>query len=360
MEAWAPPDIAWERDNVGLQTGDPAARVRGILVALDVTEEIVAEAERRGANLIVSHHPLLFRPLRSVTTGTVRERCLGALLRKGVALYSAHTNLDFTKGGTSFALARALGVVPEGFLKSPYRLENKIVTYVPRSHAESVAGAMAAAGAGVIGRYDSCSFRTEGEGTFRGGAGSRPAIGRRGVLERVQEVRLEMVAPRRALGRVVRAMKEAHPYEEVAHDIYALENSSGDYGMGAVGTLRRTVPLRKFLETVRHALKTPAIRWSGDPGTPVQRVALCGGSGSELLSDAIESGAGVFVTADVRYHSFHEAEGRIALVDAGHFETEIPVVAAIVEHLRRETLRDGTRIPVRAAARSTNPVRWSM
>jgi dinuclear metal center YbgI/SA1388 family protein len=360
MEAWAPLDIAWERDNVGLQTGDPDARVRGILVALDVTEGIVTEAVRRGANVIVSHHPLIFRPLRSVTTRTSQERCLGDLLRKRVALYSAHTNLDFTRGGTSFALAETLGVAAEGFLRTPFKLQNKIVTYVPPSHADAVEAAMAAAGAGVIGEYEGCSFRAEGEGTFRGGAGTHPALGRKGKLEHVQEIRLEMMAPCRAVGDVVRAMTEAHPYEEVAYDVYALENASGKYGMGAVGTLRRSVPLRAFLATVRRALGAPAVRWTGNPRTPVHRVALCGGSGSELLSDAIASGAEVFVTADVRYHTYREAEGCIALVDAGHFETENPVVAAIVERLRRETLRRGERIPVRAASGSTNPVRWSM
>jgi dinuclear metal center YbgI/SA1388 family protein len=360
MDAWAPPDIAWERDNVGLQTGDPGARVRGILVALDVTERIVAEAVRRGANLIVSHHPLLFRPLRSATTATARERTLGALLRKGVALLSAHTNLDFTRGGTSDALARTLGVTVEGFLRTPFRLRNKIVTFVPSSHADAVASAMAEAGAGVIGRYDFCSFRSEGTGTFLAGAGSHPAVGRMGVMERVPEIRLEMIAPKRSTGKVVRALKRAHPYEEAAYDVYALEECTTEYGMGAVGSLRRAVGLSRFLAKARTALNTPALRWSGDPRRAVRRVALCGGSGSELLPDAVASGADVFVTADVRYHTFQEAEDRIALIDAGHYETEIPVVAAVVERLRRETLRCGARIPVHAASQSTNPVRWSM
>lgn len=359
MDAWAPPDIAWERDNVGLQAGDPAARVRGILVALDVTEAVVAEAVRRGANLIVIHHPLLFTPLKSVTTGTARGRCLASLLRHRVALFSAHTNLDFTRGGTSFALARALGVEPEGFLKTPYRLQDKIVTYVPPSHADRVASAMAEAGAGVIGGYDRCSFRGEGHGTFRGGRDSHPAIGRKGVEERVQEIRLEMAAPRRAVENVVRAMIGAHPYEEVAYDVYALENTSRDHGMGAVGTLTRSVPLARFLSVIRRALNPPGLRWSGDPRHTVRRVAVCGGSGSELLDDAVAAGADVFVTADVRYHAYHDAEGRIALVDGGHFETEYPVVAAIVERLRRE-MPGGARVAVRAASQSTNPVRWSM
>jgi dinuclear metal center YbgI/SA1388 family protein len=360
MEAWAPADIAWERDNVGLQTGDPGTRLRGILVALDVTEGIVAEAVRRGANLIVSHHPLLFRPLRTVTDGTPRERCLAALIRKGVALYSAHTNLDFTRDGTSFALAGALGVTVEGFLKSPFTLQEKIVTFVPPSHADRVASAMAEAGGGRVGAYENCSFRTAGRGTFRGTGTSHPVIGRKGVLEDVEEVRLEMAAPRRAVGKVVRAMIGAHPYEEVAYDVYPLDNTSSEYGMGTIGSLGRSVPLRQFLATVRSSLGAPALRWTGDPRSSVQKIALCGGSGSDLLPDAVRSGADVFVTADVRYHTYQEAEGTIALVDAGHYETEIPVVASVVARLRREIQSRGERIPVRAASQSTNPVRGHM
>ncbi len=351
MEAWAPPDVAWERDNVGLQAGETGWRVRGILVALDVTEEVVAEAVRRGANLIVSHHPLLFRPLLRVTGGTARERTLTALLQRRVALFSAHTNLDFTLGGTNHALARALGVSPEGFLRTPYRLRNKIVTFVPASHVDAVARAMASAGAGVIGAYEDCSFRGEGTGTFKG----RP-----GVREHRREVKLEMIAPHRAVGSVIRALQGAHPYEEAAFDVIALENPDTEYGMGVVGALARAVPLERFLAGIRRALKSPVLRWGGRRDGTVRRVALCGGSGSELLPDAIASGADAFVTADVRYHTYQEAENAIALVDAGHFETEIPVVAAIVERLRREILTRGAHITVRAAARSTNPVRWSM
>ena len=360
MEAWAPLDIAWERDNPGLQAGDTGRRVRGILVALDVTEPVVKEAKGAGANLIVSHHPLLFRPLRSLTTRSGTERTLTALARGGIALYSAHTNLDFTRGGTSFALAEALGLATEGFLTSSFRTESKIVTFVPPSHADSVAAAMAGAGAGVIGAYDGCSFRTEGTGTFRGGKGTHPAVGKAGVPEHAREIRLEMVAPRRAVHTVVDALKGAHPYEEVAFDVYPLDNTSGAYGMGALGTLPRAVPLADFLGRVRRALRTRSLRWSGDPRSRVRRVAVCGGSGSELLPQAIAAGADAFVTADVRYHTFQEAGTEITLVDAGHFETEFPVVAAVVDRLRGEIRARGARIPVRASSQATNPVRVSM
>ncbi|HTO94185.1 MAG TPA: Nif3-like dinuclear metal center hexameric protein [Bacteroidota bacterium] len=360
MEAWAPLDIAWERDNPGLQAGDPGRRVRGILVALDVTEPVVAEAAGAGADLIVSHHPLLFRPLRSLTTRSGAERTLAALARRGIALYSAHTNLDFTRGGTSFALAGALGLHTEGFLSATFRTDCKVVTFVPPSHADSVSAAMAEAGGGVIGAYDHCSFRSAGRGTFRGGKETHPAIGRAGVLEHTEEIRLEMVVPRRALGTVTDALKRAHPYEEVAYDVYPLETHSTAYGMGALGTLPRPVPLAAFLAGVRKSLGTRALRWSGDPRSRVQRVAVCGGGGSDLLRDAIAAGADAFVTADVRYHTFHDAGREIALVDAGHFETEFPVVAAIVGRLKSELRARGERVPVRASSRATNPVRVSM
>jgi len=357
IERWAPPEIAWERDNVGLQVGDPALRVRGILVALDCTEEVVHEAARRGANLIVSHHPLLFRPLRTVSARTAEGRCVMDLARKHIALYSAHTNLDFTRGGTSFALADALHLKHQSFLRQSYALHDKIVTFVPVTHVEAVTEAMALAGAGVIGEYDHCSFRTEGRGTFRGSEHSQPALGKAGVLERVEEIRVEMSVPRRSLERVVRALKEAHPYEEVAYDVYALKNVEGDYGMGVVGTLERSVSLASFLRLVRTALGRRTLRWSASKARGIQRVAVCGGSGSELLDDAIGAGADAFVTADVRYHSFHEAAGRIALVDAGHFETEYPVVASVVRHLRHDEAVQRAGIAVRASAVSTNPVR---
>ena len=357
LEAWAPPDIAWEHDNVGLQVGDPDLRVRSILVALDATEDIIAEAVRRGANLIITHHPLLFRPLRSISPVTSRGRCVIALAQHGIALYSAHTNLDFTRGGTSFALADAIGLIHQEFLRKPFRLMNKIVTFVPSPQAEDVALAMANAGAGVIGAYDRCSFRTEGTGSFRGGPTSRPTIGSPLVQEHVPEVRLEMIAPRRKIGEVVRALVMTHPYEESAYDVYPLENVNTDSGMGVIGDLPKPVSLTEFLRNLRRVLGSTCLRHTDSPRAKVRCIAVCGGGGSELLEDAITSGADVFVTADVKYHTFHDADGRIAIVDAGHHETEFPVVGAVVERLRRALVGRGKKIPVQAATRPTNPVR---
>jgi dinuclear metal center YbgI/SA1388 family protein len=358
LERWAPTEIAWERDNVGLQVGNPMSRVRGILVSLDVTGGVVAEARRRGANLIISHHPLLFRPARSVRTNTGLGSILRDLLKWNVACYAAHTNLDFTRGGTSFVLSEALGLRSVGFLEKSYRLDHKVVTFVPADHVADVVDAMAKEGAGQIGNYTVCSFRSAGTGTFHGNALSTPVVGTRGRLEEVPEIRLEMIAARRDVPRVVRAMKSAHPYEEVAYDVYPLDNVSDNYGRGAIGTLERPVTLRTFLNTIKQTLRLPSLRYRGSPDRMVQKIAVCGGSGSELMETAIAEGADVFVTADVKYHDFHSAGERIVLVDAGHFETENPVVKAVVARIRDELRHHGAAIPVSAARTSTNPVAY--
>lgn len=356
IESWAPKEIAWERDNPGLQVGSPEAPVKGIFVCLDVTETVIREARLRRADLIVSHHPLLFRSIRSVDLRDRTARCIDQLLRSRINLFSAHTNLDFTRGGTSFALADRLGLRNVDFLLKSYRLKNKVVTFVPASHLGRVAEAMGKAGAGRIGNYESCSFRTEGVGTFKGNAESQPAIGKRQQLEHVQEVRLEMIVDHARLNEVVTDMLKAHPYEEPAYDIYPLENVSADYGMGILGELTSPMSVPQFIRHVRRSLNTGVLRFHRGPSARIRRVAACGGSGSELTADAIRRGADAFVTADVKYHGFHDAVGRIMLIDAGHYETEQPVLEALARKLKNELVRLGARTPVHVARTSTNPV----
>ena len=358
IESWAPRDIALERDNNGLQCGDPSAVVRGILIALDPAEAVVGEARRRKANLVVTHHPLLFRPLSSVTPRTTAGRCLRALLKHDIAMLAAHTNLDFTRGGTSFALAEALELADIQFLHRPYRVTRKIVTFVPPADADRIAEAMAKAGAGTIGNYDLCSFRVEGTGTFRGNAASSPRLGAKGVLERLPEVRLEMVVPSWNVDRVVGALLKAHPYEEVAYEIYPIENQSTNHGMGVIGNLPRPVRLGTFLSNIRKALHSDGLRYTGDVKRLLRRVALCGGSGADLTDEAVRQGADAFVTADIKYHGFQEATSRIALVDAGHYETEFPVVRAIADRLKNAIRDTGERIVVNTTRISTNPVHF--
>ena len=358
MEAWAPREISWDRDNVGLQVGDLGAEVRGILVALDVTEQVIEEAKRKKANLLISHHPLLFTPVKSVTPSTDTGRCIRSLVQEGMNLFSAHTNLDFTRGGTSFALARALQLHDVDFLYKSCRVQRKIVTFVPADDVQRVASAMAEAGAGRIGNYDHCSFRTTGLGTFRGNDASRPSVGKRGELESVPEVKLEMIANQWQVPGIIGAMKKSHPYEEVAYDVYPLENTSNDYGMGIIGNLTRPMELGHFLRTVKKALGASGLRCTGDPRRKVLRVAACGGSGSDLTDEAIAQGADVFVTSDVKYHAFHNAKNRIALIDAGHYETEHLVIDSVVSRLKQELLTIDAQIPVYAARTSTNPVHY--
>ncbi|MDH3251142.1 MAG: Nif3-like dinuclear metal center hexameric protein [Ignavibacteria bacterium] len=358
VEQWAPPSIAWDRDNVGLQVGNASETVQGVLVALDATASVVSEARRRKCNLIITHHPLLFRAPRAITTGDSTGRIIQELISGKVSLVAAHTNLDFTQGGTSFALAEALGLERVEFLHRPYRTQKKIVTFVPAGHVEAVSSAMAGAGAGRIGNYDHCSFQTMGTGTFRGNELARPAVGKHQRLERVSEVRLEMVVDESGLPGVLSALRRTHPYEEVAFDVYPTENVDPAYGMGIIGVLRRPVPLRRFLSQVKSALGVPSVRFTGNAARQIRHVAACGGSGSDLLGEAVRQGAEAFVTADVKYHTFHDADGSIALIDAGHYETEYPVVHAIVKRLGNELRELHRKIPVRAASSSTNPIQY--
>ncbi len=358
IESWAPPSISWDRDNVGLLVGSPARKVRRVLVALDATPAVVREAVAVKADLIVTHHPLIFRPLERIDGDDRTGSLIGSLVRKGIALYAAHTNLDFTTGGVSALLAGRLGlkdVVPLSPLRDTQR---KIVVFVPASHAGGVMQAMADAGAGVIGDYESCSFTSAGEGSFLPGAGTKPHSGRSGRLSRVKELRLEMEAPEWKVPAVLRAMRSVHPYEEVACDVYPLLKPADRYGMGAIGSLRGTVSLRDFLRKVERSLGSRGIRYSGSARGGIRKVAVCGGSGSDLTRAAVAAGADAFVTADVRYHGFQEHEAEIVLVDAGHYETEHPAVGAMARYLRTRPGIRRKNVKIHESKKGTNPVNY--
>jgi dinuclear metal center YbgI/SA1388 family protein len=358
IESWAPPAIAWEKDNVGLLLGSRGSRVRKALVCLDVTPAVVDEAVALGAGLIVSHHPLIFTPLRRIDPGTTAGRMIETLIRRKIGLYAAHTNFDFTGGGVSHTLARRLGL--KGIVPlSPLRgRERKIVTFVPPTHAGGVMQAMAGAGAGNIGRYESCSFTTEGTGSFVPLSGSDPYLGTKGNFERVGETRLEMVCPAWRVDAVISAMRSVHPYDEPAFDVYPTETPSRSMGMGSVGELDAPLALRAFLGLVSRKLGAKGVRYSGPRGRRIRRVAVCGGSGSELLADAVRSGADAFVTADVRYHAFQQESGAIVLVDAGHYETEHPAVATLAGVLRSGGRAAKGRLQVIESKNSHNPVNY--
>jgi dinuclear metal center YbgI/SA1388 family protein len=359
FEDWTPRWTAWERDNVGLQVGDRSKPVRKILVALDVTDEVIAEAVAKRVDLIISHHPLLFRPPSSITTSHAVGKKVLSLAEHRIALYSTHTNLDFARNGVSFALAKALGLTNIRFLSPLKDSLVKVTVFVPEAYADRVADAMAKAGAGVIGNYTSCSFRIKGTGTFRGTDEAKPFLGEAQRLEAVDEVRLEMILPRAKVQAVTAASKAVHPYEEMAYDVYTLENPNPNFGMGTLGELTKRVSLGSFLSKMKKALNAEAVRYVGNLRQSIRRVAVCGGSGSDLLEEAVAAEADVFVTADVRYHTFYDAKGRIALVDAGHWETEHVVLPSIEGQLRDAIRRSGNAIRVIVSQHSTNPTHCS-
>ena len=360
LENWAPKEIAWEHDNIGLQIGSGEKRIRRILVALDVTDAVIQEAKKKRADVVISHHPLIFHPMKRVDPEERVGRLVTALIKNDIALYSAHTNLDFTKHGVSFALGEQLRLQNMRILHKDHRHLRKIAVFVPHEHVEAVAAAMTRAGAGAIGDYEGCSYRTEGVGTFTPLEGSTPAIGTKGKRETVREIKLEMILPSWKLSNVVSAMLSAHPYEEVAYDVFALENISHEIGAGVIGELRRKMTLKDFLRHVKRSLKTPSLRYSGESTVPVQRVAVCGGSGSSFMKSAIRERADAYVTADISYHTFQECDNALVLVDAGHFETEQPAVRTIVKFLNNAFRQHREYVEVFASTSSKNVFQYSI
>lgn len=360
IEEWAPRDFAEEWDNPGLQIGDPEQEVSRVVVTLDVDDRVVEAAEKRGAELIVSHHPLLYRELKNLAGVTPLNRLLLRLARAGIAVYSAHTNLDSCPGGINDELARLLGLEQVKVLHPVKRKSYcKIVVFVPRDHAEKVREAMCRAGAGHIGNYSDCTFRTFGVGTFRPLPGTNPYIGEQGKLEEVEEVRLETVIPASLVDEVVAAMLAAHPYEEVAYDLYRVEQVAPGAGLGRVGVLPDPLPLRDLARKVKETLQVESLRVGGDLTKPVQKVALCGGGGMALLPRVLAVKADVFITSDIKYHEARDAEAAgLAFIDAGHRETERIIVPRMAEYLREQaaargwelevTVEEGRGIPYRA------------
>ncbi len=327
------------------------------MIALEVTDGVVDEAIRKKIDLLLTHHPPFFHPPSSITDSTQTGKQILVLARNQVAVYSAHTNLDATRQGVSVNLAGLLGLKNIRFLSPLEGKLSKLVVFVPQTHVDRIALEMANAGAGVIGDYEICSFRTEGTGTFKGSSTSNPYVGGKDSLERVHEVRLEMIMPAAKVAGIVRTLKRVHPYEEVAYEVYPTETPSANFGMGAVGELDRETTLQSFLQKCKQTLEARSIRYTGEARQKVGKVAVCGGSGSELLETAIREKADVFVTADVRYHTFQAAHDRIALVDAGHWETEHGILNSVRARLKAAAGRLNQKVSVIVSQTSTNPVR---
>ena len=329
------PELAEDWDNVGLQVGDPGRALDRVMVALDPGLEAVEAARDAGAQALVTHHPLLFKPVKRLTPDDAVGKVLWAAVRDDVAIISAHTNLDCAVDGLNSWLAQKMAVeqaVPLQAVAGDYL---KLVVFVPVGHEDAVADALFSAGGGQIGAYDQCSFRSSGEGTFRPGAGTQPYIGKVGQREKAEEVRLETIIPKRKLLRVLEKMQKAHPYEEVAYDLLPLQNQVPGAGLGRIGRLAQQVSLGEFAARVKDSLGCDHLRLIGADQMPVRKVALCGGSGAFLLQTAHRQGADVLVTGDVKYHEARQAEELgIALIDAGHFATEQLMIEQVTQSLQ--------------------------
>ncbi|WP_349268512.1 GTP cyclohydrolase 1 type 2 [Mycolicibacterium parafortuitum] len=359
LEAAYPPALAQSWDSVGLVCGDPSEPVESVTVAVDATAEVLAQVPERG--LLLAHHPLLLRGVDTVSAGTAKGALIHSLIRSGRSLFTAHTNADSASPGVSDALADALGLEVCEVL-SPVAAGpplDKWVVYVPAEDAEAVRSAMFAAGAGHIGDYSQCSWSVPGTGQFLPGEGASPAIGAVGTVEHVAEDRVEMVAPVARRAAVAAGLRSAHPYEEPAFDLIALQSPPGDVGLGRIATLPEPEPLAVFVSRVRAAL--PATSWgvraAGDPEMPVSRVAVCGGAGDSLLAEVSASGVQAYVTADLRHHPAdeHRRVSDVALVDVAHWASEFPwcnqAAALLREHF-------GPSLPVTVSDVRTDP--WNV
>ncbi len=356
FEDWAPSANAWERDNTGLQVGNEDRKIKNILLSLDLNNNVVDEAIKRNCNLIITHHPLLFNPVYNInTTKDPRSVVIEKLLKKDINVFSAHTNLDFTRDGVSFQLAKVLGLKNIRFLKNLKDDQYKLVVFIPNEYLEKVAKAIHTAGGGVIGEYSNCGFRLKGTGTFKGSVNSNPSIGKKDKLEKVEETRLEVLINKSNLKNVVSSMIKVHPYEEVAYDIYPLKNENVNFGFGAVGEFTTGMTVQQFYKILSKNLKLKNFRYTQGNSKSIKKVAVCGGSCSELVNSAISSGADAFVTADLKYHTFQDAKEKILLIDAGHYETEVPVLNEVKKRLEK-ILRDNKSVKVFKYSGSTNPV----
>lgn len=337
LENWAAPALQETFDNSGLQTGLDSDDCTGVLVALDFSEAVLEEAVRLNCNLVVAHHPLIFKPIKSLAGNSLQVRMLRFAIQHNLALYALHTNLDNVISGVNRQFALRLGLLPDTLkvLEPVTKKLVKLQTYVPVDYLEKVQEALFAAGAGNIGNYAECSFRAAGTGTFRPKENTNPFIGTAGgKREQAGEYKLEVILPEWQQKSVLQALLHAHPYEEVAYEWIPTLNALQDAGSGLIGDLPKPLPANEFLQLLAVNLGTPFIKHSPLPDAPIHKVALCGGAGAFLIDKAIQQGAQAYITADLKYHDFFLPDGRLLLADIGHAESEIATVQLITEYIK--------------------------
>lgn len=322
IEEVAPLSLQESYDNSGLLVGDSQMEINSVLLSIDITEEVMEEAIRKNCNLIISHHPLIFSGLKRLTGQNEVQRCVAKAIKNDIAIYAAHTNLDNVLHGVSGKMAEKIGLTNVRILQPKQSGLLKLITYVPQLYSYGIRQALFEAGAGQIGNYDSCSFNTDGVGTFRANENARPFVGAIDELHSEPETRIEVILPDYLKVRVLKALLKVHPYEEPAYDFVALENTWNQVGAGVVGELEKPEDELVFLKRIKVIFNNPAIKYTELLGKKIRKVALCGGSGSSFLQDAIEADADVYISGDFKYHEFFDAQKRILVADIGHFESE--------------------------------------
>lgn len=356
VEAIAPARLAESWDNVGLQIGHPSAPLRRVLTCLEVTPPVLDEAVERQANAIVAHHPLIFQPLTALNLAQPAGALVGRLVREGMALVVAHTNLDSAAWGTNSVLAEACGLTPEGaLLPREEEPAGKLVLFVPRGHENAAIEAIARGGGGRIGAYTHCTFRTPGTGTFRGEPGTHPAIGEPERLEEVEEYRIEAIVPERARQSVLREVLAVHPYEEPAYDFYPLLPGRGGVGMGCLAPLDPPTAARDLALQIKERLNLASVRLSGPPAKKVRRVAICSGAGGSFVGKAAGR-ADAFITGEINYHHAVEAHARgLAVIELGHFNSEVLITAPLARRLAQAEKLAAAGVEVLAAQKDLQP-----
>jgi dinuclear metal center YbgI/SA1388 family protein len=352
LETLAPPSLQENYDNAGLLTGSADWECTGILCALDSTEKVIEEAIQKKCNLVVAHHPIIFGGIKKINGKNYVERTVIKAIKNDIAIYAIHTNLDNVITGVNGRMADILGLINRSILAPKVGILKKLITFVPTKFTEKLRQAIFTAGGGHIGNYSECSFTVEGTGTYKAGEQTKPFAGERDQLHFEPENRVEILFPAHLETAIVKAMKEAHPYEEVAYDVMILANSHPQIGSGLLGEMPLPVPEKEFLAVLKKQFGLEVVRHTALRGQPIQRVALCGGAGSFLISKALASGADIFVTADMKYHEFFDAEERLLICDIGHYESEQFTINLLTDILQQ-------KFPTFAVLKSdtkTNPI----
>ena len=336
LENIAPLSLQESYDNAGLIIGNPEDECTGIITSLDVTEAIIKEAIQKKCNLIVAHHPLIFKGLKKLNGENYVERTVIAAIKNNIAIYAIHTNLDNIIEGVNKKIAEKLNLQNCRVLLPKEGTLKKLVTFSPRENVDEVRNALFEAGAGAIGKYDECSFNLEGKGTFKANEGSDPYVGKIGERHTESETRIEVIFPGFLQYQIVKSLKEVHPYEEVAYDIYALENQRDDIGSGLIGEFPESISEEELLKLLKSTFGLSVVKHTPFLEKKISKVALCGGAGFFLLPNSIAAGAQVYITSDIKYHEFFDADNKILLADIGHYESEQFTIGLIAELLQQK------------------------